>query len=498
MAGDLCRVTLIAPRVRLDVALPSTVPLASLLPTLLWHSGERLAEEGVPQGGWAVQRAGDAPLDTAASLARLGIRDGDILHLRPHLEAMPEPVYDDAVDAIATALREHARRWSPAHTRAAALACAGVLLLAGAVVLAGAGLARLVLAEVAGAAALLALAGAAAASRAFGDGTSATVLGIGALPYAYLAGLHAMSPRPGDLRFLAGAAAVLMIAAAAVAAAGADVIIPDGGVAAGGGAGVTGGPGAGVAVGAGAGAGGGVAVGVGAGAGHPAAALLGAVAVASIAAGCAALAVFTSGAGAAAAAVTIALGVFPVIAPLAYRMAGLPRPEVAARADELRQRGQTVDAADVTRRGLAADRIVAALLAASGALVIGGAVIMLRGGGWGAEVLAGVAAVLLALRVRLFAGVVQRATLIGSALVVVIGLAVLAGPRLHALGSLAALGVLAAAVAAACAVAAAPERRRSLSLARAGDLAELLLTIATVPLALQVLHVFSLIRSLHG
>ena len=75
--ADTCRVTMVAPRVRIDVALPTTVPLASLLPTLLWHSGEQLAEEGLPHGGWALQRAGDAPLDTAVSVAALGIRGGE-------------------------------------------------------------------------------------------------------------------------------------------------------------------------------------------------------------------------------------------------------------------------------------------------------------------------------------------------------------------------------------------------------------------------------------
>ncbi len=224
--GDTCRVTMVAPRVRIDVALPTAVPLASLLPTLLWHSGEQLAEEGLAHGGWALQRAGDAPLDTAASVATLGIRDGDILYLRPRQEALPAAVYDDAADAIVTTLRDQARRWRPEHARAAALTAMGVALLAGAAALAGLEAQRLAVAGIAAAAAVLALLGAVAASRAFGDALAGTVLGAGALPFAFLAGLDGTASGAGGLHgstppeFLAGAAALLVTAAIAAVAVG--------------------------------------------------------------------------------------------------------------------------------------------------------------------------------------------------------------------------------------------------------------------------------------
>ena len=455
--GDTCRVTMVAPRMRIDVALPTTVPLASLLPTLLWHSGEELAETGLAHGGWALQRAGDAPLDTAANVSALGIRDGDVLYLRPRERALPAAVYDDAADAIITTRHEQARSWRPEHARAAALTAVGVLMLGGAVMLSGSAAPRLAVAAAAAAAAILGLLGALAAARAFGDAVAGTVIGAGALPYAFLAGLDGARPAAGGLHgttppeFLAGAAALLV--AAAIAA---------------------------VAV------------------GDPSSLLAGAFAAGLIAVGCALLALVTSGAGAAAAAICVALALTPVIAPLAYRLAGLPRPDIPDSAHELRQRVRSLDGADVAARAMTADRAVTAMVAATGVLVVTATTIMLTAPGWGGTALATLASGLLLLRARVFAGAAQRGWLTGAGLAGLLVVAAVAGPRL---GAGAAIGVLAAAAVATATVAAAavaPGRRVAPPLRRIADLADLAGTVATIPLALQVLHVFGAARALGG
>ena len=190
---------------------PQEVPLANLLPTLLWHSGEQLAEEGIASGGWALQRAGEGPLDTGQTMVALGVRDGDILYLRTGTGAAPTPVYDDTADAITSTLRDRSKRWSRSDTRVAALTAVGVLLVAGALALANAGgaLAGLtgagghglgpvakstdaVITLCAAALAAVLLAGAAASSRAFGDAALGRVIALGGLPYAFVAGLLAL------------------------------------------------------------------------------------------------------------------------------------------------------------------------------------------------------------------------------------------------------------------------------------------------------------------
>jgi type VII secretion integral membrane protein EccD len=468
--GDLCRVTLIAPRMRLDIALPAAVPLAALLPTLLWHSGEQLADEGLPHGGWALQRVGDAPLDTGRTLTALGVRDGDVLHLRPRQEALPTPVFDDTVDAISTALRERARRWGPAATRIASLAAIGLVLAGGAAALAVSAVPRVAGAGLSAAVTIAAVLAAAAASRALGDAPAGTVLGLAGLPYAFLAGLRALPP---------GTARVAGHAAAGHAAAGHLGLTP-----------------AGFLVGCTAllvtAAFGGVAVGDGT------SMLTGGVVAGFIGVACSLLALGTSAAGAGAVAVSAALALSPAIAPVAYRVARLPQPAVPTTPEELRQRSEPVNFAEVSRQSVAADRVVGALVAATSVVVVTGLAFALTRGNWAAEGLAAVAGGLLLLRARVFAGVVQRAWLIGAGLASVVMLAVLAAPRASSAGALVIVGGSLVITALLVGVVASPGRRMAPSLGRMTDLLELLATLATIPLALELLHVYSLVRSLGG
>ncbi|MBX6358002.1 MAG: EsaB/YukD family protein, partial [Micromonosporaceae bacterium] len=54
---SLARVTVAAPNRRMDVALPDTMLVAELLPHLLRHAGDDLADIGDRQGGWVLRRA---------------------------------------------------------------------------------------------------------------------------------------------------------------------------------------------------------------------------------------------------------------------------------------------------------------------------------------------------------------------------------------------------------------------------------------------------------
>jgi hypothetical protein len=64
MSGGLSRVTIVAPRSRVDVALPSDVPLADLLPTLLGFAGTATEES---RHGWTLSRLGSGELDSSAT-----------------------------------------------------------------------------------------------------------------------------------------------------------------------------------------------------------------------------------------------------------------------------------------------------------------------------------------------------------------------------------------------------------------------------------------------
>ena len=109
----LARITVATPRRRLDVALPESAPVAELLPHLLRHAGEGVADEGERHGGWSLRRATGGVLEPARNLAAQGVRDGDTLHLVPRRAEWPELSYDDVVEVIASGSRRTGRSWSP-------------------------------------------------------------------------------------------------------------------------------------------------------------------------------------------------------------------------------------------------------------------------------------------------------------------------------------------------------------------------------------------------
>jgi type VII secretion integral membrane protein EccD len=221
MTTGLARVTISAPQRRVDVALPEQVPLAELLPEVLRHAGEGLADAGERHGGWVLRRTDGAVLATAQALLPQGVRDGEVLHLVPAHAEWPELEYDDVVEAIADGARRRGAAWSPAATRTATLVGAAVPLAVGLVAVLAAGPGRHAGWPVAAGVALLLVLAGTAASRAYGDGPAGTALGGYALPWAAAAG--ALSVGSGDpvgpfhpLRWvggpelLAGSAALLL------------------------------------------------------------------------------------------------------------------------------------------------------------------------------------------------------------------------------------------------------------------------------------------------
>lgn len=186
--SGLVRLTVEAPARRIDLALPERTPLAELLPALLGHAGEDLADAGATAGGWVLRRADGAVLEPARTLAAHRVRDGEVLYLTQARTDWPELEYDDLVDAIATGSSRLGGTWGPAHTRTAGLALgalAAVLCLVGVLRTgppwSGPGAWAL------GAAALL-VAVAVLLARTAGDSGAGAVVALTALPFAFAGG----------------------------------------------------------------------------------------------------------------------------------------------------------------------------------------------------------------------------------------------------------------------------------------------------------------------
>ncbi|WP_455359321.1 type VII secretion integral membrane protein EccD [Streptomyces sp. SYSU K21746] len=222
-ATGFCRVTVVAPDSRIDVALPEDIAVADVYPEILRLTGQTQAA-GTPTGYHLVRRDGTV-LDGARTLAAQQVLDGEVLSLRPFAESLPPAVFDDVSDAVASAVVRDRHLWSDDLLRGAGLV-GGVLLL----VLMGFvlwfadpvrhdmhGLPGII----AGAAGVLLTAFAGVRARVYGDRSAAVALGLGALPHLLIAGSGIIGPDaghgPGRLQFLLGCVCVLLASVALVA-----------------------------------------------------------------------------------------------------------------------------------------------------------------------------------------------------------------------------------------------------------------------------------------
>jgi type VII secretion integral membrane protein EccD len=459
---DLSRVTLVAPRRRIDLSLPADVPLAHLLPTLLRAGGEGLADAGLGHSGWVLQRIEDAPFDTGRSLSQLGVRDGEILYFRPRMATIPEMSFDDVADVIATGIKERSNRWRPHTTRAFGQGAAGAALAVGAVVIALSGPPWIAPTIGAAIVALLLLIGATALSRAFGDAEAGAILGYGAVPYGFVAGLLAPArdnftlSHVGAPHLLAafGAAMLVTIMAAFAVADGVPNFL-------------------GVAI---------------------------AAAIGAIGAGMSYLFDGLPAVGIAGTAAAIVMALIALIPSLSFRLARLPLPPVPTSAEDLRRDTEIVDGRVVLKRTVAADRFATGLVAAVALVAMVGILFLVSSDTWTGPVTAAAVSVSLLLRARVFRGLGQRAWMLIAGLTGLgaldIGLALRGSQIVTLAGVLLPLLILAAVVIGMAIWL--PSHRPTPFWGRAGDIIDMIVIISLIPLALATLNVYSAVRGLGG
>ncbi|WBB73120.1 type VII secretion integral membrane protein EccD [Micromonospora sp. WMMD1128] len=456
--GGLSRITIVAPRTRMDLALPSDVPLADLLPTLLRYAGEDLADEGVRHGGWSLSRLGGQPLDGGRTAAQLGVRDGEVLYFNPRADTAPEIVFDDVVDAVATFTTQRAGAWQVGTTRAYAVLLASSALAGGAVAALFTGPPQLPGAVAALVVAVALLAGAAVLSRAAGDSRTGAVLALVGVGYAGVGGLLVLAgDRPlGDLAsphlLLAGTAVVLFGAVAALAV------------------------------------------------GDRLPLFLGAVGVGA-AVGCGAVLSLAFGIDAAAGAAvvaTVAFGALPALPMLAYRLARLPVPSIPTGPEDLKTDTESVDGPAVLRNSERADAYLTGLLWTVALLVLGGEVVLAADGRLPAVLLCLVLALLSLLRARPFLGRGQRTPVLlaGTLGLGLVAAAVFGAGSLPVRLGLILGGLVVVAVISLVYGLTVAGKRISPVWGRTLDIVEILLIIALVPLAVWVCGMYGWIVNL--
>lgn len=227
-ATGFCRVTVVAPGGRIDVALPEDVPLSDVYPEIARLSGGAQSE-GSLSGYHLVRRDGRA-LEAGLSLAGNSIRDGEVLLLRPFADSLPAAVFDDVTDAVAAAVAKDRSLWNDALMRSAGLFGGSVLLMLMAFALWFADPVRHDMHSlpgiIAAATGLLLVALACVRARVYDDRAAAVALGLGAMPHLMIAGSGVLPLAEGDgigrVQFLLGCVVVLLASAVLV------VITPNG------------------------------------------------------------------------------------------------------------------------------------------------------------------------------------------------------------------------------------------------------------------------------
>jgi type VII secretion integral membrane protein EccD len=447
-----CRVTVVTPYARVDVALPVRATLAELLPQLIRLAGAE-GQASSENPGWVLSRLGGSPFPDGLTVTSAAIRDGDVLYLNPRERQVAPLVFDDVIDAIASAAESRAGAWGPKVAYRIAVAATAVVL-AGTTLLLLHSMAGTTLAPIAcGGLGVVLLLAAGALGRAYGDPEAAAACAAAGVPAVLLAGMTALPPH--EFAFGAGQLAVGL---AALAVYGVLVVVV-------------------------------VAHRVAWFACLTVASAFGAV-------GAAVVLLAGSGPAGVAAVLSVLATAFGAVAPMiSLRLARLPLPTVPSDMDSFRADEKPTHDESVLSQTSTAEHMLTALLGAFGIVVVGSAVVLTLGSSIWQGSLVGVLGVAWLLRSRSYAGAAQRIVLVGTGLATV---AILGGWLAHngdRLSQFVACAVLAVAAVVSLLYANRVARgRRSPHWSRLLDVTEFIALMALIPIVGVVIGVYDAIR----
>ncbi|GAA4917318.1 type VII secretion integral membrane protein EccD [Stackebrandtia albiflava] len=131
MPGQYSSVTVVGPESTRDMALPSGVPVAELLPPLL---NRGLAGRDGHAASWELTTVDGTRLHPARSLADAAVRDGDVLHLHDATDAVLPAAVEDVRDSVEDHVESAGHRWRAGTGRLYATIVAAVAVVAAAFV----------------------------------------------------------------------------------------------------------------------------------------------------------------------------------------------------------------------------------------------------------------------------------------------------------------------------------------------------------------------------
>jgi type VII secretion integral membrane protein EccD len=227
---SLCRVSVHADGVDVDLALPAAVAVATLIPSIV----DIVATAGGPATHsdavrYRLSRVGGPALTASKTLAQQNIRDGTVLVLTRSPAEPPAPRFDDAAEAVSSTLDGTNRLWTRQAARLTGALTAACLAAAGALALirtfttndARHGVGAAGVAGVVSCAALLA---AAIAHRVYADRIAALTLGLLTTGFGSVAGLLAVPGGPAAPHMLLAAMAASVTSVLALRVTGCGVV----------------------------------------------------------------------------------------------------------------------------------------------------------------------------------------------------------------------------------------------------------------------------------
>jgi type VII secretion integral membrane protein EccD len=451
------RVTVVTPRTRVDVVLPLQSTFAELVPQLVRLTG---AETTTPHEdtGWVLTKLGGVVIPPGLTVTGAGIRDGDVLYLGPRERHATPLLFDDVVDAIASAAENRRGAWGPRTASRVGLAAA-ITVLVGVTLLLVAGFSGEVWAPITcGVLALGLLFGGAALTRAYGDGPAGSACAISGISAALLAGLTALPPfRAWPLELDSAAVGLVVVTVYGVLA---TALIAS-----------------------------------------KLALFIAVIVTAGLSSIAAAVVLLAEVPLLHAAAVVIPIvTALPAVAPmLALRIGKLPLPRVPSDMDSFRADERPTVGQQVLDQTSTAEDILGGLLSAFGIIAFASVFFLVQDGDGWAAALSAVAATVWMLRSRSYAGTAQRIVLMvsGLAMTVLLGIWLAVTADRSVVFGAAALLTLAATV---CLVYATRvvRGRQSPYLSRLMDIAEFLGLMALIPLTGAIIGVYDAIRGAVG
>ncbi|OOC55921.1 MULTISPECIES: type VII secretion integral membrane protein EccD [Nocardiopsis] len=118
-----CRVTVTGPERWADLALPGTVPVATLMPRIIEVCASE--EEGTEPAGWVLSTVDGVPVHPEEPLESADVHDGDVLVLDRRTAPSRPAHVDDVRGAVEDRVDETARIWNPTTTLSFGLLVAG-------------------------------------------------------------------------------------------------------------------------------------------------------------------------------------------------------------------------------------------------------------------------------------------------------------------------------------------------------------------------------------